>query len=260
MSNQEMESEPREWDAVAGGKVSPPVGGAVLGGLAGIRSRLASQNLEAKISAVSDACKYGEAGFELLVELMRDESIERSVRVAGQHSISSILKSSVVTDDVEWYSIDRNKPFTESKVDTLKLACDRLLNYIESVEGGRNWYLDGGISYIFLSPIQDLGWSQGRKKPLNRPLKYLTQILSAEKLRRVRIINFMSYCSIYYDISEVYKNGVREARFKKDLENKLLNQSVCHSLLPLFEEYLTLLVSCSSDEIDNLVLDSVMEW
>lgn len=250
MSNQEMESEPREWDAVAGGKVSPPVGGAVLGGLGGIRSRLASQNLEAKISAVSEACNYGEAGFDLLVELMRDESIEPVLRTAGQSAISSILSKSVVTDDLSWYLVNEYKPFSESKTDTLKLACDKVLKYIESVDGKRKWYLDGGISYIFLSPIEDLEI----RKPLSQELKYLVQILSAEKLRRVRVLYFINYHHIYYDISEVYRNAVREGHFKKSLESRLLSQSVCYSLLPLFEESFAELVSNSTkDSIINSV-------
>ena len=53
---------PREYDAILGGKNSIPRDLAVLGGIAGVKSRLASPAVEARIAALSEALKYGEAG------------------------------------------------------------------------------------------------------------------------------------------------------------------------------------------------------
>jgi WD40 repeat protein len=67
---------PREYDAVLGGQAPPPVNSAVLGGLDGVRNRLASGILEVQQAALSDALKYGSPGLELLVQALKNESIE----------------------------------------------------------------------------------------------------------------------------------------------------------------------------------------
>ncbi len=64
---------PTEYDAVLGNQVSVPVGAAILGGLSGVRSRLASPHLEAKIAVISEASQYGDVGFDLIVQLLQDK-------------------------------------------------------------------------------------------------------------------------------------------------------------------------------------------
>ena len=46
---------PKEYDAVMGGTTPPPISGAVLGGIDGIKKRLADSVVEVKIAALSDA-------------------------------------------------------------------------------------------------------------------------------------------------------------------------------------------------------------
>lgn len=57
---------PTEYDLVLGGNNPPPVDGVVLGGLAGVERRLASNNFEAKLAAVTEALKYGDEGISLI--------------------------------------------------------------------------------------------------------------------------------------------------------------------------------------------------
>jgi hypothetical protein len=63
---------PRDDDAVLGGQDLPPVGSVILGGLEGLRQRLAADNCEQRIAALADALNYGEAGIDLLIEAMND--------------------------------------------------------------------------------------------------------------------------------------------------------------------------------------------
>ena len=49
------QNQPREFDAVIGGEAPPPVQGVVLGGIEGIKRRLSSSNIEARIAALSEA-------------------------------------------------------------------------------------------------------------------------------------------------------------------------------------------------------------
>ncbi|MEG4839542.1 MULTISPECIES: formylglycine-generating enzyme family protein [unclassified Microcoleus] len=71
----ENQNQPREYDAVLGGQNPPPIGAAVLGGITGVKSRLASLIVEVKIAALSEAIKYGDAGLDLIIGVLQDESM-----------------------------------------------------------------------------------------------------------------------------------------------------------------------------------------
>lgn len=79
-------NQPREYDAVLGGHSQIPIGAAVLGGIAGVKQRFASDSAEARIAAVKDAPKYGNAGLDLAVQALLDPS------EAVQQSAYSILR------------------------------------------------------------------------------------------------------------------------------------------------------------------------
>ena len=72
----ENQNEPREYDAVLGGQNSIPVNAAVLGGLPGVKSRLASPIVEVRIAALSEALKYGEVGLDVIIQALHDESMQ----------------------------------------------------------------------------------------------------------------------------------------------------------------------------------------
>jgi len=71
----ENQNQPREYDAVLGGQNPPPIGAAVLGGIPGVKSRLASPIVEVKIAALPEALKYGDAGLDLIIGTLQDESM-----------------------------------------------------------------------------------------------------------------------------------------------------------------------------------------
>ena len=77
MANQ---NQPTEFDAVLGGQAPPPVEGVVLGGLEGVKRRLTSPVVEARVTAVSEAINYADAGLELVIQTLKDESrqVQRS--------------------------------------------------------------------------------------------------------------------------------------------------------------------------------------
>ncbi|WP_333193518.1 MULTISPECIES: formylglycine-generating enzyme family protein [unclassified Microcoleus] len=56
-------------------KIHPPLGAAVLGGIPGVKSRLASPIVEVKIAALYEALKYRDAGLDLIVGALQDESM-----------------------------------------------------------------------------------------------------------------------------------------------------------------------------------------
>ena len=56
--------QPKSQDAVLGGQSPPPLGGVVLGGIAGVKRRLASSAIAPRIAALREALNYGENGLE----------------------------------------------------------------------------------------------------------------------------------------------------------------------------------------------------
>ncbi|OYD86808.1 hypothetical protein CDG77_32920 [Nostoc sp. 'Peltigera membranacea cyanobiont' 213] len=67
-------NKPREYDAVLGGEVPPPVNGVVLGGIEGVKNRLKSPEARERASALIDALRYKEEGFQLVIEALKDSS------------------------------------------------------------------------------------------------------------------------------------------------------------------------------------------
>lgn len=66
--------QPKEFDAVLGGQAAPPFEGVVLGGLEGVKHRLRSSNVEARVAALSEALNYGEAGLDLVIAALKESS------------------------------------------------------------------------------------------------------------------------------------------------------------------------------------------
>lgn len=67
---------PKRYDAVIGGQNPPPISGAVLGGLEGVKQRMANASVERRIAALKEALKYGQDGLELVIQALDDPSSE----------------------------------------------------------------------------------------------------------------------------------------------------------------------------------------
>ena len=65
---------PQDFDAVLGGQVPPPVDGIVLGGIEGAKTRLSSLDIKIRVSALSSAINYGDAGLDLVIQALQNES------------------------------------------------------------------------------------------------------------------------------------------------------------------------------------------
>lgn len=71
----ENPNQPRDDDAVLGGQNPAPFGSVVLGGLEGVKMRLAiAPTVEQKVAALSEALKYGLAGLDLVIQALQDSS------------------------------------------------------------------------------------------------------------------------------------------------------------------------------------------
>ena len=66
--------QPREYDAVLGGQVSPPSDAAVLGGIEGAKQRLVNGDENYRILALSQLINYGNEGLDLVIKALKDSS------------------------------------------------------------------------------------------------------------------------------------------------------------------------------------------
>jgi WD40 repeat protein len=68
--------QPKEYDAVLGTNPSSPVELGVLGGLEGVKQRLKSTIATHRIAALQEAQKFGQAGLELIIQALQDQSLQ----------------------------------------------------------------------------------------------------------------------------------------------------------------------------------------
>lgn len=65
-------NQPKNYDLVLGNQALALAGHMVLGGIDGVRLRLAKANLEQRIAALKDALNYGQSGLDLLIAALDD--------------------------------------------------------------------------------------------------------------------------------------------------------------------------------------------
>lgn len=84
--------QPREYDAVLGGQNSIPPDAAVLGGIAGVKNRLASPIVESRIAALDEALQYGDAGWEVLKNTSQPDAEKRMATANPKKYLLQVLK------------------------------------------------------------------------------------------------------------------------------------------------------------------------
>nr|WP_322714982.1 hypothetical protein [Nostoc sp. ChiSLP03a]MDZ8216268.1 hypothetical protein [Nostoc sp. ChiSLP03a] len=121
----ENTNRPRVYDAVLGGQEKASPGALVLGGLEGVKRRLANPLIEQRIAALEEVLKYGEAGLELVIWALDDKLWK--VRQAA-YSLLASRPEPIVQEILQDYShkIDRYDAFVAmaraggvSDIDTL---------------------------------------------------------------------------------------------------------------------------------------------
>jgi hypothetical protein len=80
---------PKSTDVVMGGQVSPPTGGAILGGMEGLQQRFTGGDSEQRVEVLADALDYGRAGVDFLLEALNDAVL--NVRVAAYRHLQQVV-------------------------------------------------------------------------------------------------------------------------------------------------------------------------
>lgn len=87
------QNKPRKFDIVLGGETPPPLYGAVLGGIEGVKRRLASSDIKTRIGALSSALNYGDTGLIVLIKALENNSAK--VRKTAANLLKNIDKIQV---------------------------------------------------------------------------------------------------------------------------------------------------------------------
>jgi hypothetical protein len=117
--------QPTEYDAVLGGQTPAPIDAVVLGGLEGVKRRLASPVVAQRVAALSEAIKYGVDGLDLVIECLGDRSckvrhaacllLEKRTETRVQHALRLYNSHCNRFNSV----VDRELPVKVSHIDTL---------------------------------------------------------------------------------------------------------------------------------------------
>ncbi|MBW4682614.1 MAG: hypothetical protein KME19_21345 [Microcoleus vaginatus WJT46-NPBG5] len=70
----ENQNQPKDGEAVLGGNTPEPINSAVLGGIEGVKSRLANGYINQKIAALKEAINYGQEGLYLIIQSLDSET------------------------------------------------------------------------------------------------------------------------------------------------------------------------------------------
>ena len=100
------ENQPKEYDLVLGGNNPPPINGLVLGGIAGIKQRLLSNNIEVIKSALSDAIAYEDEGLDLVINALYNTPQE-----VRQHAVNILRNHKTAKAEQALLNYDPNSLF-----------------------------------------------------------------------------------------------------------------------------------------------------
>jgi formylglycine-generating enzyme required for sulfatase activity len=162
----ENPNQPREYDAVLGGESQLPLDAAVLGGIPGVKSRLSSPIVEVKIAALSEALKYGDAGLDLIIAALQDESMQVKfaayslLKDRNEPNLKELFQKYLPTFDFDVITVDAEGKENSRHRHYAHFFCEDLGNKVmlDMV------YIPGG-TFIMGSPPTEKGRYRDRESP-----------------------------------------------------------------------------------------------
>ncbi len=143
----ENPNQPREYDAVKGGQAPAPVSGVVLGGLEGVKKRLANPVIEVRVEGLSEALNYGDAGLDLVIQARHEarQVEEAAYRLLLRERTKSSVKQALQDDYLHQLFECFFNIWNTSSVGAVALSPDRqTLASSDRYETIRFWSLQTG--------------------------------------------------------------------------------------------------------------------
>ncbi|MEM6754937.1 MAG: HEAT repeat domain-containing protein [Cyanobacteria bacterium P01_C01_bin.38] len=113
------QNQPNQYDAVLGGNSPPPIHGAVLGGIEGVKRKLASSDIDVQISALKEALNYGDVGLDTLIKTLNHESARiRQYAYKLLQDKEEIQVRQALKDYKFWTSFEKYYEFSNNYITT----------------------------------------------------------------------------------------------------------------------------------------------
>ena len=94
--------QPGKYDAVLGGNSPSLDSAAVLGGIEGVKLRLKNSDAQVRIAAIKEAFNYGEQGLDLLIQVVKDKSLEISTDYEYKQKVKETSSYWYKTWNIDW--------------------------------------------------------------------------------------------------------------------------------------------------------------
>ncbi|MEG4518219.1 MULTISPECIES: PspA/IM30 family protein [unclassified Microcoleus] len=130
----ENHDQPKPYDAVKGGQLPPPVGGVVLGGLAGVKHRLSSSVSEHRIAALRETLNYGDAGLKIVIKICQSETglVQRAACDLLRQRLNSIAREKL-------QAFVASSSDSEAKVDSKVDSTEKILKHSSGAVSEKNY-------------------------------------------------------------------------------------------------------------------------
>ncbi|MFM6198600.1 MAG: hypothetical protein ACKPE1_05560, partial [Dolichospermum sp.] len=99
--------QPGKYDAVLGGNSPSIESAAVLGGIEGVKLRLQNPDLKVRSAAIKEAFNYGEQGLDLLIQVVKDKSLEISTDYEYKQEVKETSSYWYKTWNIDWDYYDK---------------------------------------------------------------------------------------------------------------------------------------------------------
>ncbi|WP_392532547.1 HEAT repeat domain-containing protein [Nostoc sp. C117] len=199
------QNQPREFDAVLGGE-APPTTDAVLGGVEGVKKRLASPYAEIRVAALQDALNYQTEGLNLVIHSLHDCS--RKVRQSAYNLLRDRIEpqvKQVLQEYKYWDLFERiDEPLNQGYIyNTFNQFYNRQVESYDPKIGLQNtaekaYVLDDNVTTFLREPDVNKV-----KALIFRGYYDLWRILSPDILKNIKALFYGPY-DIDYQISWTY--------------------------------------------------------
>ncbi|MEO0839264.1 MAG: formylglycine-generating enzyme family protein [Cyanobacteria bacterium J06643_5] len=167
----ENHQNPKPYDAVLGGQNQAPEGAAVLGGIEGVKLRLNNENPEVRIKALQQALNYGEAGIDLIIKALEDESPQVQIKA---HSLlvplwEQKVKQALIEFNPYNLKLEAIETVTVNRCGEIIQRQQHLARYfVEDLVNGINLemaYIPGGTFLMGLAEDEKSPFGRDNEKP-----------------------------------------------------------------------------------------------
>lgn len=216
-----MSQQPREFDAVLGGKNPAPSTSAVLGGIEGVKRRLQSDISNVQTKALTDALKYGEPGLDVVIQALYSDSFQnksfagRLLKYSGSEKAKQALLEYnpylylTKIDDWEVEEFNSQVGITNPNITGFALNLEINRDKINSELYNLTKSLPSNLPSSEKSQFSRTEYQRLEKEETNRKFQVF---LKASKNNKIQALHCCYHSDCFLDLFNEYKNRFAELK------------------------------------------------